>query len=87
MPRDDRHDPAYLWDMLDAAKAIAVFISNRTFHDFQTYRMLRNAVERNIELIVEAANRISEGFQKSHQEIPWRGIIGQRNILINEYGN
>ena len=86
MPRKESHDPAYLWDMLDAARAISAFVAGRTFHDFQTDRMLRNAVERNMEIIGEAANRISESFQKSHPEIPWRNIIGQRNILIHEYG-
>ncbi|MDP2853782.1 MAG: DUF86 domain-containing protein [Smithellaceae bacterium] len=86
MPRNESHDPAYLWDMLDAARAISAFVAGRTFHEFQTDRMLRNAVERNMEIIGEAANRISENFQKSHPEIPWRNIIGQRNILIHEYG-
>jgi uncharacterized protein with HEPN domain len=86
MPRNESRDPAYLWDMLDAARAISAFVAGRTFHDFQTDRMLRNAVERNMEIIGEAANRISENFQKSHPEIPWRNIIGQRNILIHEYG-
>lgn len=86
MPRDEKRDPAYLWDMLDAAKAIMAFATNRTFHDYQKDRMLRNAIERNMEIIGEAANRISERFQKSHTEIPWGSIIGQRNILIHEYG-
>ena len=48
--------------------------------------MLRNAVERNMEIIGEAENRVSEIFQKAHPEIPWRTIVGQRNILIHEYG-
>ena len=86
MPRNESHDPAYLWDMLDAARALSAFVAGRTFHDFQTDRMLRNAVERNMEIIGEAANRISENFQRSHPEMPWRNIIGQRNILIHEYG-
>jgi len=86
MPRNGSRDPAYLWDMLDAASAISTFVAGSTFHDFQTDRMLRNAVERNMEIIGEAANRVSEKFQKAHPEIPWRNIVGQRNILIHEYG-
>ena len=86
MPRNESHDPAYLWDMLDAARAISEFVTDRTFNDFQTDRMLRNAVERNMEIIGEAANRTSENFQKFRPEIPGRSIIGQRNILIHEYG-
>lgn len=86
MPRDEKRDPACLWDMLDAAKAITVFVSTRSFYDYQKDRMLRNAVERNMEIIGEAANRVSKSFQKDHPEIPWRSMIGQRNILIHEYG-
>lgn len=86
MPPRESRDPSYLWDMLDAAKAISAFVEGRTFYEFQKDRMLRNAVERNMEIIGEAANRVSEHFQKLHPEIPWRNIIGQRNILIHEYG-
>ena len=86
MPRNESHDPAYLWDMLDAAKTISEFVTGRTFHESQTDRMLRNAVERNMEIIGEAANRISESFQNALPQIPWRNIIGQRNFLIHEYG-
>ena len=86
MPPKENHDPAYLWDMMDAAEAISSFVAGHTFHDFQSDRMLRNAVDRNMEIIGEAANRVSDHFQKSHPEIPWRSIIGQRNILIHEYG-
>ena len=48
--------------------------------------MLRGAVERNIEIIGEAANHISEAFREAHSEIPWKSIIGQRHLLIHEYG-
>ena len=47
--------------------------------------MLRAAVERNIEIIGEAARRISEELKQEHPEIPWRKIIAQRNVLIHEY--
>ena len=44
------------------------------------------AIERNLEFIGEAARRISEGFRTTHADIPWRQVIGQRNILAHEYG-
>lgn len=84
MPAEESRDPAYLWDMLDAASALSTFVDGRTFGEYQADRMLRNAVERNIEIIGEAANRVSHSFQQSHPEIPWRNIIGQRNMLIHE---
>jgi uncharacterized protein with HEPN domain len=58
----DKRDAAYLWDMLDAARAVKEFVFSRTFYEYEKERMLRSAVERNIEIIGEAANRVSEAF-------------------------
>ena len=82
----EKADAAYLWDMLDAARAIKEFVAGKTLHDYQKSRMLRGAVERHVEIIGEAANRVSTGFQSSHPEIPWRKVINQRNVLAHEYG-
>jgi uncharacterized protein with HEPN domain len=82
----EKADVAYLWDMWDAAQAIQEFVSGRTFHSYQDDRMLRGAVERHLEIIGEAANRVSLDFQASHPEIPWRRIIAQRHVIAHEYG-
>jgi uncharacterized protein with HEPN domain len=82
----EKTDLAYLWDMWDAAQAIQEFISGKTFHHYQQDRMLRGAVERHLEIIGEAANKVSLEFQANHPEIPWRRIIGQRHVIAHEYG-
>jgi len=84
MPPEER-DNAYLWDMLDAALAIEEFVSGRTYKDYLSNRMMRGAVERNVEVIGEAARRVSETTKQSYPEIPWRAIVGQRNVLAHEY--
>jgi len=43
------------------------------------------AVERAVEIIGEAARNITEYFKQVHPEIPWAGIIGQRNVLAHKY--
>jgi len=48
--------------------------------------MLRAAIERHIEIIGEAAGRVSPSFRDAHPEIPWRRIIAPRNVLAHEYG-
>ena len=83
--RPDEADYAYLWDMLDAALAVEEFVRDRTFQDYLSNRMLRGAVERHIEIVGEAARRVSEETRQAHPEIPWHAIVGQRNVLAHEY--
>ena len=82
----NQEDMARLWDMLDAAKAATEFARGRRFEDFMTNRMLRNAVERNLEIIGEAARFVSKAFRDSIPSIPWRAIIALRNVIAHEYG-
>lgn len=56
------------------------------FTQYSNDRRTQLAVERSLEIIGEAAGKVSESFRNTHPEIPWRQIIGQRNVLIHEYG-
>jgi uncharacterized protein with HEPN domain len=84
--RPDERDAAYLWDMIEAAKTVREFTNGLAFDRYQRDKKLRLAVERSIEIIGEAAARVSGEFRDAHPEISWKGIIGQRNVLIHEYG-
>ena len=86
MPLEMR-DPAYLWDMLDAAASIRQFAQGATFHEYATNKLIRSAVERQLEILGEASRRVSEGFKEAHPEVPWRQIVGLRNLLAHEYGD
>jgi len=46
-----------------------------------------DSVVRNLEIIGEAANRISKEFRTRHTEIDWRKIIGLRNRIVHDYFN
>jgi uncharacterized protein with HEPN domain len=82
----DAKDMARLWDMLDAARTAVEFTSGLRFENFLEDRKTRNAVERNLEIIGEAARRVSSQTRQSHSAIPWRAMIGLRNVLAHEYG-
>lgn len=77
---------AYLWDMLDAARAVQEFVAGRTYEEYLSDRQLRGAVERHIEIIGEAAGRLTVEFREQHPEIAWHGIIGQRHVIAHGYG-
>lgn len=83
----ETRDASYLWDMLDAARAVKEFVSGRSYRDYMQDRMLRGAVERHVEIIGEAAGRVSKAFRDAHPEVPWQRIIAQRNVLAHEYGD
>jgi len=83
----EERDQAYLWDMLEAAKEITAFLKGVRYDDFVRSKMIRSAVERQLMIVGEAANHVSEEFQEKHPEIPRRQIIGQRNVLAHEYGD
>ncbi|MBE7557599.1 DUF86 domain-containing protein [bacterium] len=79
-------DAARLWDMLDAARAIEEFVRGRTFEEYLSNRMMRGAVERNLEIIGEAARHVSGKARNMFADIPWTSVIGLRNIIAHEYG-
>lgn len=84
--KPSERDAAYLWDMLDAARNVRKLMRGLTYaalmKDFRT----RLALERSMEIIGEAARRVSENLRREREEIPWKGIIGLRNIIAHEYG-
>ncbi len=82
----DPSDAAYLWDMLDACRGVVGSVGPLTFEQYCADEDLRLAAERRIEIIGEAAGRVSHSFQKANPEIPWRKIIAQRHVLAHEYG-
>lgn len=84
--RPEERDAGYIWDMLDAAKTIVGFIEGVKPAEYLKDRKLQLAVEREVEIIGEAARRLSDGFKDSHPEIPWSRMIAQRNVIAHEYG-
>jgi uncharacterized protein with HEPN domain len=81
----DRRDAANLWDMLSAARKIADSVQGVTLAAYAANEELRLTVERRLEIIGEAARRLSAQFRQDHPGIPWRRIIAQRNFLAHEY--
>ena len=86
MPISRKEDFSYLWDMREAAREIVEFVDGVSYAEFEKNNQLRYAIERQLLVVGEAANHVSEKFQESHFEIPWAQIIAQRNVLAHDYG-
>jgi len=85
MKSGDR-DAANLQDMLEVAREARDLASEIQAEAFLNDRVRTRALERMLELVGEAARRITPEFQAAHPQIEWRRIIGQRNLLAHEYG-
>ncbi len=71
--------------MIEAAEAAEGFISGRQRHDLDTDQMLLFALVRAIEIIGEAAAKVSSETRSAHPSIPWPAIVSMRNRLIHAY--
>jgi uncharacterized protein with HEPN domain len=83
----DPRDPAYVEHMLEAIARIRRYVGRKRRAGFLGDALLQDAVIRNIEIIGEAASRLSPEFAARHAEIPWRDIVGMRHRLIHGYLN
>ena len=71
--------------MLDSTEAILSFAKGKRRSSLDKDRLLLSAILRELEIIGEAANRISEKTKKQFSDIPWKELIGMRNRLIHAY--
>ena len=82
MPPKDR---VRLLHMIEAAEAVATFVVGRMRGDLDSDTMLALALARAIEIIGEAASRLSQEMRDASAEVPWAGIIAMRNRLVHAY--
>lgn len=83
--REARRDRLRLQHMLDACDALTEFTTGRSEDDLLTDKMLLSAVSRQIEIIGEAANMLTNELRGRHPEVPWKQIVGMRHKIIHEY--
>jgi uncharacterized protein with HEPN domain len=84
MPRSSK-DTVRLRHMLDHAREAVEMAESKTRPDLDTDRKLNLALVRLLEIIGEAAGRISPEEQSRYSQIPWPEIVSLRNRLIHGY--
>ena len=75
----------YLEHIREAIGLIEQYAGGRQRQDLDREPMLRQAIERNIEIISEASRRLPAAMKARHPEVPWRDIAAIGNILRHEY--
>ena len=78
-------DEVRLFHMREASREALSFVQNRTRNDLDNNRMLTLSVVRCVEIIGEAASRVSKDRQNELKNIPWSQLISMRNRLTHAY--
>lgn len=81
----DKDQTIFLRHMLESIKDIKDFIAGVSKKEFGENKEKLNAVVRSVEILGEAAKKLPESFKNKYKEIPWKEIIGTRDILIHQY--
>ena len=76
----------YLFDIKISINSINEFLGEkRNFFEFQENKLLRRGIEREIEIIGEAAKNVPDGIKEKYDEIPWAEMYLLRNKVSHEY--
>ncbi len=81
----DRNIVLLLKDIESSITKILTYTHGFTFELYETDTKTREAVERNFEIIGEAASRITDEFKQKNQVIEWRIVKDFRSFIIHEY--
>jgi uncharacterized protein with HEPN domain len=84
--RPDERDAAYLADMRKALFRISDYVAGFDERGFHLTELVQDAVARQLTVLGEAASQVSPAFRSATPGIPWRQIVGMRNVLVHQYG-
>lgn len=79
-----RNPRVYLEDILSAITRIEQYTVKGKKH-FLTNVLVQDAVIRQLSIIGEAANKVPANVKRKETTIPWKKIVGMRNIIIHDY--
>jgi len=80
--KDDR---LYLIHLSESIEKIESYTEGLDFASFMQNTLVQDAVLRNLQVLAESTQRLSDDFKMRHPEIEWYKIAGLRNILVHDY--
>ena len=83
--RDKLSDGVRLQHILEAIIEVNKYLKNCTLEQFISNSEKRFATIKQLEIIGEASNAITRELKSKHPDVPWKSIVGFRNISIHEY--
>ena len=83
--REPLRDKTRLEHILEAIERLEKFAGSLQREELEADVLRYYGIVKNIEIIGEAANMLSNPFKEAHQEVEWRPISNMRNFLVHEY--
>jgi uncharacterized protein with HEPN domain len=78
-------DELYLRHMLDAMDRVIELTQRTSFEEFELDWVVQDALLHELQVVGEAAGRVSKGLADAHPLVPWRKITGLRHKIVHEY--
>jgi uncharacterized protein with HEPN domain len=78
-------DMAYVEDILDSVEHIQRYLAGVELERFVGDSMLQDAILRRLSVIGEAAACLSTAFRTRHADVPWKSVVGFRNLVVHRY--
>jgi uncharacterized protein with HEPN domain len=83
----EHEDEVYLDHMLQTARKAIAKLGGRSRAEFDADEDLQIVLAHLVQVIGEAAGRVSEPFKALHAGVPWRRIVGMRHRIVHDYMN
>lgn len=80
-----KDDTLYLVHIYESIVRIETYLRGVSLEQFSEDSLTQDAVLRNLQILAESTQRLSDKFKDKHQEIEWVNIAGLRNILVHDY--
>lgn len=80
-----KDDKLYLIHIKESIEKIESYVDGLDYSAFSQNSLVQDAVLRNLQVLAESTQRLSENFKFHHHEIEWYKIAGLRNILVHDY--
>ena len=83
--REPLRDKSRLEHILEAIDRLQTFAGNLSREELESDVLRYYGIVKNIEIIGEASNMLTDKFKSEHPEVEWRAISNMRNFLVHEY--
>lgn len=83
--REPLKDRVRLEHIQEAIANVFRFTEGKSFDDLSKDKMMFYAVVKNLEIIGEAAYRLTKAFRQNNSETEWNSIVRLRNVLVHDY--